>query len=78
MKIFKKMKIYVAGHNGMVGSSVVRKLKEKGYDNLILKSRAQLELLDQKKVFDFLKLEKPDYIFMAAAKVGGIFSNDKS
>jgi len=76
MKIFKKMKIYVAGHNGMVGSSVVRKLKEKGYDNLILKSHAQLELLDQKKVFDFLKLEKPDYIFMAAAKVGGINANN--
>jgi len=70
------MKIYVAGHNGMVGSSIVRKLNEKGYNNLILKSHTQLELLDQKKVFDFLKLEKPDYIFMAAAKVGGINANN--
>ncbi len=76
MKIFKKMKIYVAGHNGMVGSSIVKKLNEKGYNNLILKSHDQLELLDQKKVFDFLKSEKPDYIFMAAAKVGGINAND--
>ena len=60
----------------MVGSSIVRKLNEKGYNNLILKSHTQLELLDQKKVFDFLKLEKPDYIFMAAAKVGGINANN--
>ena len=60
------MKIYVAGHNGMVGSSIVKKLNEKGYNNLILKSHAQLELLDQKKVFDFLKSEKPDYILLFA------------
>ncbi|MDR0664445.1 MAG: GDP-L-fucose synthase [Helicobacteraceae bacterium] len=69
-------KIYVAGHNGMVGSAIVRRLRRGGYDNLILRSRAELDLLDQKAVRAFLNAEKPDFIFLAAAKVGGINANN--
>jgi len=71
----KKLKIYVAGHNGLVGSAILRKLKKEGYHNFILRSRVQLDLLDQKSVAEFFEDEKPDYVFLAAAKVGGILAN---
>lgn len=69
-------KIYVAGHNGMVGSALVRALQAAGYHNLVTRSRQELNLLDQAAVSDFIFSEKPDYIFLAAAKVGGIQAND--
>jgi GDP-L-fucose synthase len=72
-----KSKIYVAGHKGLVGSAIIRKLKKKGYKNIIFRSKKQLDLKNQKKVLSFLKVNKPDFIFIAAAKVGGIYSNDK-
>ncbi len=71
----KNSKIYVAGHRGLVGSAIVRNLQEKGYKNLILKTRKELDLLDTKKVEAFFKKEKPEYVFLAAAKVGGIMAN---
>ena len=70
-------KIYVAGHNGMAGSAIVRKLKAEGYHNFILRSSAELDLRDQNRVAQFFSDEKPDYVFLAAAKVGGIYSNNK-
>jgi len=70
-------KIYVAGHNGLVGSAIVRELKKKGYKNIIIASRKKLDLNKQLAVLKFLKKNKPDFIFLAAAKVGGIFSNNK-
>ncbi|MDD4902514.1 MAG: GDP-L-fucose synthase [Patescibacteria group bacterium] len=69
-------KIYVAGHNGLVGSAIVRKLKATGFSNLILKSHKELDLLDQKSTAEFFAQEKPEYVFLAAAKVGGIAAND--
>jgi GDP-L-fucose synthase len=69
-------KIYVAGHRGMVGSAIVRRLQSAGYTNLITRTRQELDLLDQRSTFDFLKAEKPDHIFMAAARVGGIHANN--
>lgn len=72
----KKSKIYVAGHRGLVGSAIVRRLEAEGYKNLILKTRAELDLLDSHAVADFFAKEKPDYVFLAAAKVGGILAND--
>ena len=75
--INKNSKIYVSGHKGLVGSAIVRKLKEKGYKNIIYKSRKELDLTNQKKVHEFLKKYKPKFIFLAAAKVGGIYSNKK-
>jgi len=69
-------KIYVAGHNGLVGSSLVRLLKTKGFNNLILKSHSELDLLNQTVTLDFFKNEKPDYVFLSAAKVGGIMANN--
>ena len=74
--IKKNQKIFVAGHKGMVGSAIIRKLKEKGYQNIITVNKKLLDLTDQKKVNNFFKKTKPEFIFMAAAKVGGIFSND--
>lgn len=71
----KNSKIYVAGHNGMVGSAIVRELKKLGYDNLILKTHRELDLIRQKDVEDFFSEEKPEYVFLAAAKVGGIEAN---
>jgi GDP-L-fucose synthase len=71
----KNAKIYVAGHLGMVGSALVRRLRASGYHNLLLRTRAELDLTRQGDTADFLLREKPDYIFMAAAKVGGIGAN---
>ncbi|TSC54554.1 MAG: GDP-L-fucose synthase [Parcubacteria group bacterium LiPW_30] len=71
----KTSKIYVAGHNGLVGSAIVRLLNKKGYKNLVLKTRKELDLMNQKKVTEFFKKEKPEYVFLAAAKVGGIVAN---
>jgi len=68
-------KIYIAGHMGLVGSAIVRALKKQGYDNLILRTHSELDLLDQKATADFFKKEKPEYVFLAAAKVGGIMAN---
>jgi len=68
-------KIYVAGHRGMVGSAIVRKLKKDGYKNLIYADKAKLDLTNLMEVQTFIKSEKPDYVFLAAAKVGGILSN---
>ena len=70
-------KIFIAGHKGLVGSAILRKLREKGYKNLIIADRKKLDLTDQAKVIKFLKSKKPDFIFIAAAKVGGIFHNLK-
>jgi len=72
----KNVKIYVAGHRGMVGSAILRNLQAKGYSNILIRSHTELDLLDQQAVFAFLKQEKPDYIFIAAAKVGGIHANN--
>jgi len=70
-------KIYVAGHNGLVGSAILRKLKKKGYKKIYTKNRKELDLTNQNKVLKYLKKIKPDFIFIAAAKVGGIYSNNK-
>ncbi len=72
----KRSKIFVAGHRGMVGSALVRRLREGGYENLLLRSRAELDLLDQRAVAEFMTGERPDYVFVAAAKVGGIQANN--
>ena len=71
-----KSKVYVAGHAGMVGSALVRHLKNKGYDNLITVNHSELDLLKQNDVRQFFKSEKPDYVYLAAAKVGGIYANN--
>lgn len=72
----KAANIYVAGHCGMAGSAIVRRLHAGGYSNILTRTHAELDLLDQRAVFDFLAQEKPDYIFLAAAKVGGIQANN--
>jgi len=72
-----KSKIFVAGHKGLVGSAIIRKLKSKGYKNILVAERSKLDLTNQQKVYNFLKKNKPRFIFIAAAKVGGIYSNDK-
>lgn len=72
----RESKIYVAGHRGMVGSAIVRRLQSEGYKNLILKTSYQLDLRQQNDVAQFFTFEKPDYVFMAAAKVGGIQANN--
>lgn len=74
----KNSKIYVAGHNGMVGSAIVRELKKQGYTNLILKSHNELDLTNQADVEKFFASEKPEYVFLAAAKVGGIVANNSA
>ena len=74
--INKWSKIYIAGHKGLVGSAILRRLKSYGYKNLIVKTRKELDLSDQKKVLNFLKKTKPEFIFIAAAKVGGIYANN--
>jgi GDP-L-fucose synthase len=70
-------KIYVAGHRGMVGSALVRRLTAGGFDNLVTRTHAELDLLDQRDVNAFLADERPDYVFIAAAKVGGILANNQ-
>ncbi|MBP9218032.1 MAG: GDP-L-fucose synthase [Sterolibacterium sp.] len=72
----KHAKIYVAGHRGLVGSAIVRALYAQGYDNLLLRSHAELDLMEQAPVRAFMEAERPDYIFLAAAKVGGIHANN--
>ncbi|MBT1247049.1 MULTISPECIES: GDP-L-fucose synthase [unclassified Thermosipho (in: thermotogales)] len=72
----KNSKIYVAGHRGLVGSAIVRKLKELGYTNIITKTHAELDLTDQKATRKFFEKERPEYVFLAAAKVGGILANN--
>ena len=69
-------KIYIAGHSGLVGSSLVRKLKSKNFNNLLTISHSELDLTNQSKVGDFFKKERPDYVIIAAAKVGGIAANN--
>lgn len=71
----KKSKIYIAGHSGLVGSAITCELKQQGYHNLITRTHKELDLLDFEKVADFFEKEKPEYIFLAAAKVGGILAN---
>lgn len=72
----KQSKIYIAGHRGMVGSAIVRKLKQEGYENLVTKISSELDLRNQQAVADFFSEESPDYVFLAAAKVGGILANN--
>lgn len=72
----KDSKIYVAGHKGMVGSAIVRKLQADGYTNILVRTRAELNLLNQQEVNEFFATEKPEYVFLAAAKVGGIVANN--
>ena len=76
MQLNKNSKIFLAGHNGMVGSSILRYLKKKNYRNIIIRNRKQLDLLNQEKTEKFFKKVKPDFVIIAAAKVGGILSND--
>ena len=77
MAINKKSKIYVAGHSGMVGSAIVRRLMRDGFENFILRTHQELDLIDQKNVFDFFKNNKPEYVIISAGKVGGIQANNK-
>lgn len=72
----KNAKIYIAGHTGLVGSAIVRKLRESGYDNLIYQTSKELDLRDYKAVETYFQQEEPDYVFLAAAKVGGIVANN--
>lgn len=72
----KNSKIYVAGHRGMVGSAIVRRLEENGYTNIIYRTSAELDLRNQDAVEKFFEEEKPEYVFLAAAKVGGIYANN--
>jgi len=72
----KESKIYVAGHRGMVGSAIVRKLTSLGHTNLLTRTSAELDLRNQQQVADFFDIEKPEYVFLAAAKVGGIVANN--
>ncbi len=74
--IAKNAKIYVAGHRGLVGSAIVKNLESKGYTNLIYKTHKELDLLDSNAVAEFFEKEKPEYVILAAAKVGGIVAND--
>ncbi len=72
----KSSKIYIAGHRGLVGSAICRKLEHEGYTNIITRTRAELDLTCQRSVADFFEAEKPEYVFLAAAKVGGIHANN--
>jgi GDP-L-fucose synthase len=72
----KSSKIFIAGHNGLVGSAITRHLQQKDFKNLIFKKSSELDLKDQNKVHNFFKKEKPEYVFLAAAKVGGIYANN--
>jgi GDP-L-fucose synthase len=72
----KESKIYVAGHRGLVGSAIIRNLEEKGYSNIITRTHKELDLTNQQEVREFFETEKPEYVFLAAAKVGGINANN--
>ena len=74
----KNSKIYVAGHRGLVGSAIVRALQAAGHTNIITRTRAELNLLNQTAVAEFFATEQPEYVFLAAAKVGGIMANKTS
>lgn len=74
----KDSKIYVAGHRGMVGSAIVRELLREGYSNIVMRTHGELDLTRQKDVEDFFAMEKPEYVFLAAAKVGGIVANQSA
>ena len=77
MALNKNSRIFLAGHNGMVGSSILKYLKKKRYKKIITKDRKQLDLIDQSKTEKYLKKIKPDFVIIAAAKVGGIYANQK-
>ena len=77
MQLNKKSKIFIAGHNGMVGSSVLRHFRKKGYKNLFFRNRKNLDLINQKKTYSFISKIKPDFVVIAAAKVGGISINNE-
>ena len=72
----KQSKVYVAGHRGLVGSSIVKNLTEKGYNNLIFRTHTELDLTNQLAVENFFSKEEPEYVILAAAKVGGIIANN--
>ena len=72
----KESKIYVAGHRGLVGAAIVRRLREEGYGNLVMRTSRELDLREQGAVREFFERERPEYVFLAAAKVGGILAND--
>lgn len=74
----KNAKIYVAGHRGMVGSAIVRELERQGYTNIIKRTHEELNLINQADVEAFFQEEKPEYVFLAAAKVGGIIANQSA
>ena len=74
----KTSKIYVAGHRGMVGSAIVRELERQGYANIVTRTHAELDLKNQADVDKFFEAEKPEYVFLAAAKVGGIVANQSA
>ena len=77
MSVGKRARIYVAGHLGMAGSAIVRRLRAGGYENLLLRTRAELDLRDQRAVHAWMQRERPEYVFVAAGKVGGIAANDR-
>ena len=72
----KSSKIYIAGHRGLVGSAISKRLKSEGYSNFLLMTHKELDLEVQKDVYDFFENERPEYVFLAAAKVGGIIANN--
>ena len=74
--IKKSDKIFIAGHKGLIGSAIFRKLKSSGFKNILIIEKKKLNLINQTEVFKFLKKNKPKFIFLAAAKVGGIYSNN--
>lgn len=72
----KDSKIYIAGHKGLVGSAILKKLQNEGYKNIIYKTSSELNLIEQTAVADFFEKEKPEYVFLAAGRVGGIIANN--
>ncbi|HXB93479.1 MAG TPA: NAD-dependent epimerase/dehydratase family protein, partial [Puia sp.] len=72
----KNEKVYIAGHRGMVGSAITRRLQQQGFKNLLFRTSAELDLKNQAAVQAFFEKEKPDHVFLAAAKVGGIMANN--
>lgn len=72
----KHSKIYISGHSGLVGSAIIRKLGRQGFDNLMTRTHKELDLINQQAVNDFFRQEKPDYVILAAGKVGGIHANN--